>query len=456
MKNIIKFTTVALLSSLTTLYLFVFFFSTPQTEELVTYPAPKPIPVTYNLNGLDSSPSNFVEAAEKSINAVVHVKNISVADDNMSYLDFFYGRRSSANRVGTGSGVIISPDGYIITNNHVIENATKIEVTTNDNVRYKARLIGTDAYTDIAVLKIESEDKLPYLFFGNSDNTRVGEWVLAVGNPFNLNSTVTAGIISAKSRDLNLRDRKNQSFIQTDAAVNMGNSGGALVNTQGELVGINTAISTFSGGFEGYSFAVPSNIARKVLEDLIEFGTTQKGILGVQGVAISPEVNQEMKLKQNEGFYVSEVVEGMGAAEAGIQNGDIILEVDQVKIKAFSDLTGYLESKRPGDIVKLSYVREDKTYTVDVELKKSNFTELLRMTLRAMTSKEKTDFGIKEGIVIENTGPYFQNQIEAGSLLIEINGNRIKTIDDLNQIDPSNIDWITYINPNGEKIRLRF
>ena len=244
---------------------------------------PRPVNYTNSLGGFFNQPVDFVEAAEKSLNAVVHVKNTSVISDDFSYLDYFYGRnRNPQNRIGTGSGVIVSPDGFIITNNHVIEDATKIEVTTNDNIRYKAKLIGTDPYTDIAVLKIETQKLLPYLYFGDSDNTKIGEWVLAIGNPFNLNSTVTAGIISAKSRDLNKLDRRNQSFIQTDAAVNQGNSGGALVNLNGELIGINTAITTISGGFEGYSFAVPSNIARKVFEDIIEFGTNQKGMLGVQ------------------------------------------------------------------------------------------------------------------------------------------------------------------------------
>ena len=276
---------------------------------------PREVSYVVPLSRAFTQPVDFVEAAEKSIDAVVHVKNTSSVSDDFSYLDYFYGRnRKPQNRIGTGSGVIVSPDGLIITNNHVIEDATKIEVTTNDNVRYEAKLVGTDPYTDIAVLKIQTQKPLPYLYFGNSDNTKIGEWVLAIGNPFNLNSTVTAGIISAKSRDLNKLDRRNQSFIQTDAAVNQGNSGGALVNLSGELIGINTAITTISGGFEGYSFAVPSNIARKVFEDIIEFGTNQKGMLGVQGFAISPEFEKfvnENNIKQTEGFYVSNVLENI-------------------------------------------------------------------------------------------------------------------------------------------------
>ena len=327
-----------------------------------------------------------------------------------------------------GSGVIVSPDGFIITNNHVIEDATKIEVTTNDNVRYQAELIGTDPYTDIAVLKIKSEDKLPYLYFGNSDTTQIGEWVLAIGNPFNLNSTVTAGIISAKARDLNARDDKNQSFLQTDAAVNRGNSGGALVNTQGELIGINTAITLF-GGFEGYSFAVPSNIARKVFEDLIEYGSTQKG-LWVQGNAISPEFKErfdELNIAVNEGFYVGSVIPGMGAAKAGIQEGDVIVAVDQVKIKQFSDLTGYLESKRPGDVVKVVLFRDGKEKELKVTLAKSTATQFMGMNLRNLSPEDQKNFGIENGVIVDAAGPYFQDQIEAGSLITGINGDRVTT-----------------------------
>ena len=321
--------------------LLAFFSCTKKEKSNIIFDENYSSPVSYStpFDQVFKQPVDFVEAAEKSINAVVHVKNTSIISDDFSYLDYFYGRsKSPQNRIGTGSGVIVSPDGFIITNNHVIENANKIEVTTNNNIRYEAKLIGTDPYTDIAVLKIETQKLLPYLYFANSDNTKIGEWVLAIGNPFNLNSTVTAGIISAKSRDLNKLDRRNQSFIQTDAAVNQGNSGGALVNLNGELIGINTAITTISGGFEGYSFAVPSNIAKKVFEDIIEFGTNQKGMLGVQGFAISPEFEkfiQENNITQSEGFYVSKVLENMGASNAGIKEGDILISVDQIKIKKF-------------------------------------------------------------------------------------------------------------------------
>ncbi len=458
MKTILQLTAAVLISTSLSLFLFLFVQDTP--KEAITEAAPPALPTSYayNLNGHNDAPSDFVEAASKSIDAVVHVKNTAQSNQGFSPLSYFYGQEDKRERIGTGSGVIVSPDGFIITNNHVIEGAKKIEVTTNDNIRYEAELIGTDPYTDIAVLKIKTDKTLPHLYFGNSDATRIGEWVLAIGNPFNLNSTVTAGIISAKARDLNARDDKNQSFLQTDAAVNRGNSGGALVNTQGELIGINTAITTLSGGFEGYSFAVPSNIARKVFEDLIEYGSTQKGLLGVQGNAISPEFKErfdELNLTVNEGFYVGSVIPGMGAAKAGIQEGDVILSVDQVKIKQFSDLTGYLESKRPNETVKVLLTRAGKELSLNVTLAKSTSLQFMRMNLRNISPEEQSNFGIKQGVIVDAAGPFFQDQIEAGSLLTAINGERIYNIDDLKNIDIRSIEWISYITPEGEQIRLR-
>ncbi len=332
-----------------------------------------------------SIPANFIQnkyatsslpdltfAANKSINAVVHVKNTSIVKDSDSWaLQFFYGDESRK-KVGTGSGVIISPDGYIITNYHVIENSTEVIVTTNDNREYEAEIIGFDEVTDIAVLKIDTDSNLEYIFFGDSDSTLIGEWVLAVGNPYNLNSTVTAGIISSKSRDLNEFDQKNQSFIQTDAAVNFGNSGGALVNIQGELIGINTLIQSMTGGYVGYSFAVPSNTVRKIFEDIIEYGDVQKGLLGVRGVALRSSYSKQLNVEETEGFYIDVIEPGFGADNAGLQKGDIIKSIDDVNINRFSDLSGYLSSKRPGDKVKVIYIRDKKLNTTSVTLKKSS------------------------------------------------------------------------------------
>ena len=331
------------------------------------------IPANFNQNKYtNSSLPDLTFAANKSIDAVVHVKNTSIVKDSDSWaLQFFYGD-DSRKKVGTGSGVIISPDGYIITNYHVIENSTEVIVTTNDNREYQAEIIGFDEVNDIAVLKIDSDSNLDYIFFGDSDSTLIGEWVLAVGNPYNLNSTVTAGIISSKSRDLNEFDQKNQSFIQTDAAVNFGNSGGALVNIQGELIGINTLIQSMTGGYVGYSFAVPSNTVRKIFEDILEYGDVQKGLLGVRGVALRSSYSKQLNLEETEGFYIDVIEPGFGADNAGLQKGDIIKSIDDVKINRFSDLSGYLSSKRPGDKVKVRYIRDKELITASVTLKKSS------------------------------------------------------------------------------------
>ena len=324
-----------------------------------------------NITSTSSLP-DLTYAANKSIDAVVHVKNTSIVEDSDSWaLQFFYGD-DSKKKVGTGSGVIISPDGYIITNYHVIENSSEVIVTTNNNKEYKAGIIGFDELNDIAVLKIDSDSSLDYVFFGDSDSTLIGEWVLAVGNPYNLNSTVTAGIISSKSRDLNQYDQKNQSFIQTDAAVNFGNSGGALVNIKGELIGINTLIQSMTGGYVGYSFAVPSNTVRKIFEDILEYGDVQKGLLGVRGVALNSSYSKQLNITETEGFYIDETEIGFGADSAGLKKGDIIKSVDGFKINRFSDLSGYLSSKRPGDQVEVKYVRDANIKIATVTLKKSS------------------------------------------------------------------------------------
>jgi S1-C subfamily serine protease len=319
----------------------------------------------------NSSLPDLTYAAGKSIDAVVHVKNTSIVKDSDSWaLQFFYGDESRK-KIGTGSGVIISPDGYIITNYHVVENSSEVIVTTNNNKEYEAEIIGYDELNDIAVLKISTDSSLEYIFFGDSDSTLIGEWVLAVGNPYNLNSTVTAGIVSSKSRDLNEYDQKNQSFIQTDAAVNFGNSGGALVNIKGELIGINTLIQSMTGGYVGYSFAVPSNTVRKIFEDIIEFGDVQKGLLGVRGVALKSSYSKQLNLEETEGFYIDVIEPGFGADNAGLIKGDIIKSIDGFNINKFSDLSGYLSSKRPGDQVDVKYIRKGETLTTKVTLKKS-------------------------------------------------------------------------------------
>ena len=456
MKKITFITLVAILSSVGSLFLYDNFMLKKTTS--ITNPPVKVIPSIYSYEQETVSavpPTDFVEAASKSIDAVVHVKNTSSSIGGYSALDFFFNRQAPENRIGTGSGVIVSPDGYIITNNHVIENATKIEVTTNNNKVYEAKLIGTDQSTDIAVLKINSKDKLPYLFFGNSENTKIGEWVLAVGNPFNLTSTVTAGIISAKSRDLNENDRKNQSFIQTDAAVNMGNSGGALVNTRGELIGINTAITSMSGGFVGYSFAVPSNIARKIFEDILEFGDVQKGLLGVSGRALNSQYSDFLKIEETEGFYIADIEEGMGAQKAGLKKGDIIIKVDNVVINTFSDLTGYLGTKNPSDIVEVFYIRNGLTKNVKVILNKLQFAEFQGLKFKNLSKSEISKFNIETGVKIINSENSIY-PIDEGTIVIKINGNEIKNTNSLNFLNKEYIKSITILTENGERERILF
>ena len=378
MKSNIKILVVSVICSITTYFIFNSLNVSKENNYKVSYE--NEIVPQYSLNKISnqrsvnpsSSLPDLTFAASKSIDAVVHVKNTTIVEDNDSWaLQFFYGDESRK-KVGTGSGVIISPDGYIVTNYHVIENSSEVIVRTNDNKEYEAVIIGFDEIYDIAVLKIDSDKRLNYLFFGDSDSTLIGEWVLAVGNPYNLNSTVTAGIISSKSRDLNEYDQKNQSFIQTDAAVNFGNSGGALVNIEGELIGINTLIQSMTGGYVGYSFAVPSNTVRKIFEDLLEYGDVQKGLLGVRGVALNSPYSRQLNISETEGFYIDEIEEGFGADSAGLKRGDIIKSIDGFKINRFSDLSGYLSSKRPGDKVEVIYVRDNKSKTTIVILKKSS------------------------------------------------------------------------------------
>lgn len=414
--------------------------------------------------------NSFVNASKKTVNSVVHVKNMTVAPEITSIFDLFYGnvpQQGGKERLaGTGSGVIISPDGYIVTNNHVITGASSVQVTLNDNKTYKAEIIGTDSSSDIALLKIKTDEKLPFLTFADSDNTQIGEWVLAVGNPFNLTSTVTAGIISAKARNLgNIQNGKVESYIQTDAAVNSGNSGGALVNLNGDLIGINTAIaSSNSGTFMGYSFAVPSNIAKKVVEDLIEYGNVQKGVLGVSGMELNSETADKLKVKETEGFYVSDVESASGADKAGIKKGDIIKEIDNLKIRTFSDLIGHINTKRPNDRVEVLLIRDSNSKKVMVTLQKNTSLVLnnIGMIVKDLTEEDKRVFKVQKGVKITNISDiYKQNGIDLeGKVLISINNkeivdtNQLKNI--VNELNPQQRNSFIIINKKGEKERYFF
>ena len=411
--------------------------------------------------------NSFINASNKTVNSVVHVKNMTISPEITSIFDLFSGntpqRGNGKERLaGTGSGVIISPDGYIVTNNHVISGASSVQVTLNNNQTYKAEIIGYDSSSDIALLKIKAPEKLPYLTFADSDNTQIGEWVLAVGNPFNLTSTVTAGIISAKARNLgNQYNGKVESYIQTDAAVNSGNSGGALVNLNGDLIGINTAIaSANTGTFVGYSFAVPSNIAKKVVEDLIEYGNVQRGVLGITGTELNSETAEKLKTKQTEGFYIDSVDEESGAEKAGIKKGDIITQMDNLKIRTFSDLSGHINTKRPNDTVKVTILRDGKSKDVTVTLQKNSsyVANDLGIIVKDLSEKDKKEFKLKNGVKITQTSPLFiENGVDlTGKVLISINGKEITNTDSVKKIlenSNSQRNAIIVQNKNGEKER---
>ncbi len=458
MRSLLKFVLIGVLSS----FISIVFYNNYYKSETIdnNFDHNMSIPVNYHYSDKSSTSTDFTLAAEKTIDAVVHVKNTTLSsNNNQSWYRFFYeGENDIPERVGTGSGVIVSPDGYIITNNHVIDGYSEIEITTNNNKSYKANLIGTDPGTDIAVLKINTDQMLPYISFGDSDITKIGEWVLAVGNPFNLNSTVTAGIISAKSRDLNKYDNKNESYIQTDAAVNKGNSGGALVNTNGQLIGINTAISSVTGGFVGYSFAVPSNVARKVFEDIIEFGDVQKGLLGVIGQALNSDVAEKFGVIETEGFYINEIEKGFGADIAGLKPGDIIKSIDGLKINKFADLSGYLSTKRPGQKVSILFIRNNLKKNVMITLKKINRINFYGMELRELNKNKKEEFNIDAGLIISRMGNerLYRNGINEGHIILEINNKKVYKVSDIEKFSPYDLENILFINPDGEKERLFF
>jgi len=427
MKKFGSLVLVSLLSGAVTLGAYKLFLE-PKSTGKITLASPN-----YNKNvSLGAENIDFTTAAENTIHAVVHVKNKTIS--KVPYLDFFYGYRGDREQtqIGTGSGVIITEDGYIVTNNHVIQNATELEVTLNNNKSYQAKLVGTDSKMDIALLKIEADEKLPYTVFGNSDEIKVGEWVLAVGNPYNLNSTVTAGIISAKAR--NLANDGIQSFLQTDAAVNPGNSGGALVNTRGELIGINTMITSPTGSYTGYSFAVPSNIARKIIEDLMEFGNVQRGILGIEGGELNSNYAKEIGVKTTQGFYINRVTKNSGAEKAGIQKGDIIVQLDDKKINGFAELTAYINTKRPNEIVQVRIIRDEKEKTIPVRLSKKELLnyEINGIEFEDIDTADKKQFNLKEGVKIKSIsnseyGEYAE--LLKGAIILSIDGQKLKDME---------------------------
>jgi len=418
-------------------------------------------PITHLAQLTPGSANNtldFTYAAEKTVHAVVHVKTTSTqsASSGGSFYDFFFGDRIYDQKPqpvsGFGSGVIISSDGYIITNNHVIDGADKVEVTLNNKHTYTAEVIGRDPDSDIGVLKIK-ETNLQFITYGNSDEIKVGEWVLAVGNPYNLTSTVTAGIISAKARNLNIlgeRDENHgnyaiESFIQTDAAVNPGNSGGALVNTRGELIGINTAIASPTGSYIGNSFAIPVTIVKKVVSDIIEFGKVQRALLGVS-IKEMEDVSKDKKLDNLEGVYVAGIAKDGAAEAAGIKEGDVILSVNNVNVNSPGELQEQISRYRPNDKVDVTINHENKRKQITVVLRNmegdtrivtakdvDNTISILGAQLSEITTAEKHKLGIKSGVKVLSLsqGKLKDEGVQKGFIITQINNHPIYSVDDI-------------------------
>jgi Do/DeqQ family serine protease len=432
------------------------------------------IPVSNHSSTTVTTLPDFTIAAEKTVNAVVHVKTSYAMQNNHqpSMYDFFFGQPFGGSPYGqmmpqtaSGSGVIISVDGYIVTNNHVVENAENIEIVLNDNRTFEAKLIGRDPATDIALVKIDAKN-LPTIHYGNSDALKIGEWVLAVGNPFNLTSTVTAGIVSAKERNINLLSQKQQyaieSFIQTDAAVNPGNSGGALVNTAGELVGINTAIASQTGSYSGYSFAIPVTIVKKVVSDLTEYGTVQRALLGVNIQDVDSDIAKELNLEKPEGVYVVNVNKGSAAEDAGIKIKDVIVKINETKVKKVSELQEQISRFSPGDKIEVWILRNNDLKKILVELKNSlgttdvvnkNIIEVLGASFSEISDSQKKELKIDNGVaVIElQAGKLMKAGVQPGFIITHINREAVNSVKQIEKIlkDLHGGVYIQGIYPDG-------
>lgn len=434
-----------------------------------------------------STPPNFVEVAERTIDGVVNIrteKAVRMSQERFfDPFEFFFGipsqrdprqegrsRQEAPKQVDIGSGVIISRDGYIVTNNHVIDGADDVYVTTNSNEEYKAKVVGTDPSTDLALIKIESGKELTAIPFGNSDDLRVGEWVLAIGNPFNLRSTVTAGIVSAKGRAAGSGQGSLQvgSFIQSDVAVNPGNSGGALVNMAGELIGINTMIYSSTGNYAGISFAIPTSIVHKVVSDLKEYGTVQRAVLGIAGTNITSATTEKYDLKVSQGALVMEVADRSSAKQAGLTEGDVITSIDGHSISTMSDLQEAISTHKPGDKVRMSVDRKGKAMTIDLVLKNSEgntdaVTRIDESSIGAafieLSDKEMSDLGISYGVKVvgvDRDGKFFRAGIRKGDVILAVNNLRVSKKDDVEKVvsdvvksSSDKVLFVKLLNTNG-------
>ncbi len=438
-----------------------------------------------SISGLPETSTSFIEASESSVNSVVHVttKVVKTTVQRDAFYELFYGP-GTGNREykqfgnSSGSGVIVSSEGYIVTNNHVIQDASEIEVTLNDNSKYTATVIGTDPSTDIAVLKIEASN-LKAIPLGNSDELRIGEWVLAVGNPFNLTSTVTAGIVSAKARNINLlSDRSSskvpiESFIQTDAAVNPGNSGGALVNVKGELVGINTAIASQTGSYSGYSFAVPVNLVNKVMRDIIDFGIVQRAFLGVQIADINQEIKEKYTLPNLKGVFVSGVSEDGGSDKVGVKKEWTILKIGSKEVNSVAQLQEEIGKRRPGDLVSVTF-RTDKNEEVlkEITLLSSDGettlkskaeidkTQALGAAFEEVSSKDKKELNITYGVRVKTIEPGKLKSagVKEGDVITVINQKPCESVEQLTQLLNSTRGgvYLEIVTPSGKKEYVAF
>ncbi|WP_174236143.1 S1C family serine protease [Chryseolinea soli] len=389
---------------------------------------------------------DFLSTAKQVTAGVVHIRtSYGPGDFSVNPLEFYM----DAPARSSGSGVIISDDGYIVTNNHVVEDANNIEVVMNNNQRFYAKLVGTDPTTDLALLKIHASH-LPFLRYGNSDRITPGEWVLAVGNPFDLNSTVTAGIVSAKARNIGiLRDRNNlqvEAFIQTDAAVNPGNSGGALVNLQGELIGINSAIATSSGSYQGYSFAIPVSLVKKVMDDLLEFGQVQRGLLGIQITDVNASIAEDLHLKVNQGVLINRVNSGSAAEQSGLSNGDVIVGIDDHSVNSVSELQEWVARNRPGKEIKVAFLREGDRREVKARLRNNEGNETVKkkevkfdlsgVQIEDVPYKELAALQLEGGVRVTSvaTDKWKDTGIKKGFVIAYIDKIPVDNVEDLNRI----------------------
>ena len=453
MKESVKSFAIALLGGVLAVGAYEYFKPAPKAYVIENASAKNPVHFASYAGPAPAGSVDFTQAAEMSLNAVVHIKTqVQQVVNRDPFFEYFFGPQGGAGmQEASGSGVIIRNDGYIVTNNHVIDRAAKISVTLNNKKTYEAKLVGTDPSTDIAVLKIEGSH-LPYVEFGNSDEVRVGEWVLAVGNPFNLTSTVTAGIVSAKGRNINIlkgNSDKNifpiESFIQTDAAVNPGNSGGALVNTQGQLVGINTAIASTTGSYSGYSFAVPVNIVKKVSTDIIETGIVQRAFLGVNIRDIDQTLADELNLTENNGVYVAGMVEGGAAENSGLKKGDIILSVGSVDVNNTPELQEQVGKYRPGQVIDIRVKRGDDQLAIPVTLKnadgntakveksKVDIKSSLGATFSGITKEDMKKLDITNGVKITSLsqGKLAQLGVKKGFIITKVDEDEVNSPDQL-------------------------